>query len=455
MKELLLHLCRYPFNPDDRNRLRDLLSRVDDWTKAVSLINEHGIIALAAYNINEARLGEIVPDHAMVLLKDGRLQSMVRNAWLTQRWKEVNEILIKGGTKHVLLKGMALEYSLYGGTGLRQMNDNDILVKRDDALKAWYLLQEQGFQSEMIKSSLHRKIILDIGKHLPTLTKEGYSVEIHHRLFNEADANQNLPDAIDNAAEIEVAGTKAYTLQDDIHLAYLEKHLQKHMDSGDYQLRLYTDMELLKTGSAPVMPASFIENPKQPANLVQRAHCQAIMVDRKIAIETFFELLSQGNSAELTATGYSMFPALRPGDKALVKPLKKNKPPVQGSIIVARRDDTLVLHRLVKISKDATGSTVYITRGDSRTEDDPPWQADQLIGLADSYMRNNRQRIIIRRIPSEKEYKINRMLLWLWVKLSKVLLLNEDRLKSCNPPSSTACIRSFIRQPKPQAKVVA
>ncbi len=77
-----------------------------------------------------------------------------------------------------------------------------------------------------------------------------------------------------------------------------------------------------------------------------------------------------------------------------------------------------------------TCSTVYITRGDSRTENDPPWQADQLIGLADSYMRNNRQRIIIRRIPSEKEYKINRMLLWLWIKLRKVLLLNEDRLKS-------------------------
>ena len=71
-------------------------------------------------------------------------------------------------------------------------------------------------------------------------------------------------------------GTKAYILQDEIHLDYLEKHLRQHMVSGDYQLRLYADMELLKTGSAPVMPASFFEKPKQPASLKQRKYAYRI-----------------------------------------------------------------------------------------------------------------------------------------------------------------------------------
>ncbi len=270
MKDLLLLLCRYPFDPADRNRMKELLSRVGDWDKAVDLINEHGIIALTAYNIKEAGLNGMVPEHAMALLEDGRMKSMARNTWLTERWKEVNKILSGAGIRHVLIKGMALEYSVYGGQGLRQMNDNDILVKREEALKAWYLLQEHGFRPEMIKSPLYKKIILDIGKHLPSLTKDGYSIEIHHRLFNEPDANKILADAIDHAEEIEVEGTKAYILQDDIHLRYLEKHIHWHMTSGDYQLRLHADMELLKSGSAPDIDDGFIENPRQPASLKQR-----------------------------------------------------------------------------------------------------------------------------------------------------------------------------------------
>ncbi len=123
----------------------------------------------------------------MKVLDNGRMKSMIRNTWLAERWRKVNKILTAAGIKHVLLKGMALENTVYGAKGLRQMTDCDILVKKADALKAWLLLQENGFIPDIIKSPLHRKIIADIGKHLPTLRKDDYAVEIHHRLFREAD----------------------------------------------------------------------------------------------------------------------------------------------------------------------------------------------------------------------------------------------------------------------------
>jgi hypothetical protein len=277
MKDLLFYLCHYPFDPATGNQLKELLIRVEEWDKTVSLINEHGIIALAAYNIKEAGLSEMVPQRTMVLLEDGRRHNMVRNAWLAERWKEVNNILSDSGIKHVLLKGMALEYAVYGGQGLRQMNDTDILVKREEALKAWYLLQKHGFHSEMIKSPIYKKILTDIGKHLPSLTKDGYSVEIHHRLFNEADKNKTLDNAIDNAVEIKVEGITAYILQNEIHLDYLKKHLQQHMLSGDFQLRLSADMELLKPGSAPAIPDSFFVKPKQLPGLKQRKNVYRIL----------------------------------------------------------------------------------------------------------------------------------------------------------------------------------
>jgi NOL1/NOP2/fmu family ribosome biogenesis protein len=199
----------------------------------------------------------------MKILDNGHMQSVIRNTWLVQRWKEVNKILSDAGIKHILLKGMALEYTVYGAKGLRQMTDNDILVKKEDALKAWLLLQKNGFRSEMIKSSLHRKIITDIGKHLPTLVKDGYAVEIHHRLFAKAEKNEKLNEAIDNAVEIDVEETKAYILNDDIHLEYLKAHLIYHQLSEGSQLRLYLDLELIKPGSAPQYPDGFLTKPNQ------------------------------------------------------------------------------------------------------------------------------------------------------------------------------------------------
>jgi hypothetical protein len=269
-EKLLISLCRLEFSEEQKSEIRDLMNEIKDWDHFVKLINEHGVIALTAYNIRKIGLTDYVPVQAMKVLDNGRMQSLVRNAWLVQRWKEVNKILSETGIKHVLLKGMALEHTLYGAKGLRQMTDNDILVKKEDTLKAWLLLQNHGFVSDMIKSPLHRKIIIETGKHMPTLVKEGYAVEIHHRLFHEDEKNERLNEAIDNAAEIDVEGTRAFILNDDIHLDYLKEHLHYHQISGGSQLRLYFDMELIRPGSAPQFPDGFLANPNQPVSFEQR-----------------------------------------------------------------------------------------------------------------------------------------------------------------------------------------
>ena len=136
MRELLLLLCRYPFEEKNRETLSWLLGEVKDWPALVKVINDHGIIALAAYNIKEAKLEKKIPGDAMAFLENGFMKSIVRNTWLTERWKEVNTILSDAGIKHILLKGMALEHTLYGSKGLRQMNDNDIFIKHEESLKA-------------------------------------------------------------------------------------------------------------------------------------------------------------------------------------------------------------------------------------------------------------------------------------------------------------------------------
>lgn len=260
MKELLLLLSGYPFDNKDKPALGRALREVSDWKPVVELINAHGIIALAAFNLNKSGLSNIVPPEAMALLDNGYKQSLARNTWLTLRWKEVNSILTDAGIKHVLLKGMALEYTVYGGRGLRQMNDNDILVRKEDVLRAWNLLKEKGFSPGMHKSSFHKDIMLEIGKHLPELTRDGYTVELHHTLFKE---NAYKQTAFENSKEISVDGVKAFVLPDEINLAFLKSHLMYHHDAGQYQLRLSNDIRLLNNEEFPEITEELICNPKK------------------------------------------------------------------------------------------------------------------------------------------------------------------------------------------------
>jgi hypothetical protein len=306
MKELLLLLCHYPYNPESHNRLSILLKEVKDWHKTVDLINAHGIIALAAYNIKEAGLEKEIPSYAMTVLENGQRQSMVRNLWLTERWKEVNTILTNAGIKHILLKGMALEHTLYEAKGLRQMNDNDILVKPEDAMKAWNLLVKNGFSTELIKSSLHRKIMFEVGNHLPALYKNGYAIEIHDKLF-ETGAGDEGPTSLklrrakvegveeverveqvegptslklrrtkvenlffEEALEIIVGDTKALILSKNIQLKHLISHFKNHALEGICQLRLYRDIILLDKNNPVNIPDDFISEPIQENKLEYR-----------------------------------------------------------------------------------------------------------------------------------------------------------------------------------------
>ena len=260
-EKLLLALCRLDFSEEQKKGILRLLKEELDWERYLKLVNEHGIIALEAYNIRELGLSDQVPEGVMKILDNARMKTLLRNTWLTRQWKEVNKILSGAGIKHVLLKGMALEHTVYNSQGLRQMNDVDILVKKEDVIRSWQLLQDHGFKPDPVKSPLHEKIISDIGKHMPTLRKDGFPVEIHHRLFHEPEKNSQLGKAIDEAIPVEVEGMKACVLRDDILIEFLRNHMEDHISGGDFQLRLWLDIDLISSGSAPALTEELIVNP--------------------------------------------------------------------------------------------------------------------------------------------------------------------------------------------------
>ena len=240
-EQLLISLCRLSFSEKQKNNIHALVKKITDIDKFVYLANEHGIIALVYHNLKETGAGDLLPEEKMAFLANSNLKSLGRNTFLYNIIEEVLQLFKQAKIKTVLLKGMALELSVYGNKGLRQMNDIDILVPYKQCMEARRILLKNGFRSIPVKSPLYNLILPYYGKHLPELVKGGIPVEIHHKLFDGADnllTEKMITGSTDfffNKSSVFIPSAREFFL-------YLVKHLDKHEKKGESQLRLYADL---------------------------------------------------------------------------------------------------------------------------------------------------------------------------------------------------------------------
>jgi len=142
---------------------------------------------------------------------------------------------------------------------------------------------------------------------------------------------------------------------------------------------------------------------------------------KKVLKEFAFDLLRAGNSVRIMASGYSMYPSIKPGDIILIDPLPYQGSLITGDIIAWQRDSDFVVHRLVHIT-DSDNHRYYLTRGDSSLSSDEPVSAGQLTGIVTTIERDGRLLPVkpVSFIP-EWRYWLNRQQVWLIVRLNRVL----------------------------------
>ncbi len=249
--QLLLLLSRTEFSVDAKRQITGEFEVFSSWKLFAWLAVRHGVAALVWQNISDLDLAEKVPETERTLLEGLRFKSIARVAWISETAAGVCALLEKKGIRVVLLKGLALEHTVYGSRGLRQMSDADLLVAPTDALRARDILTGDGFRSMPLKSPLYKHIILDLGNHLPEMHRGGISVDLHYRLFG-PEAEESVARAVAEADTI-VAGNEHFrVLPPVIAFLALVSHIYKHEVKGEFQLRLWVDIYLLlrKYGSS-------------------------------------------------------------------------------------------------------------------------------------------------------------------------------------------------------------
>ena len=274
---LLLDLCRISLKDEQKVRIGELLTKAGDWDYLLNLANEHGIVSLVYYNLEQAGLLSRVPENAGKTLQSSNLKSLARNTFLIEKYIELENVLSATGIKPIVLKGMALEPSVYGNKGLRQMTDIDLYIHgKDQCLKAWKHLVNSGYESKPLKSPLYKKILTDFGKHMPDLYKDGISIDLHHGLFNN---NIHIETTKVSTAKLDLA-----IPENDIHFLFLVKHLADHETKGESQLRLYLDLAQLMLMPGKKMRA------KHLVALAKELDMEDILTEKLFLLNLFWEV---------------------------------------------------------------------------------------------------------------------------------------------------------------------
>jgi hypothetical protein len=110
-------------------------------------------------------------------------------------------------------------------------------------------------------------------------------------------------------------------------------------------------------------------------------------VTHALKCELASEVLLSSGSLRLQVTGWSMLPAVWPGDTLVVERVAGSAVS-EGDIVLFGRGQRLFAHRVV--TKPGTLSEKVLTRGDAMTAADSPVSGDELLGKVSFILRNGR-----------------------------------------------------------------
>lgn len=100
------------------------------------------------------------------------------------------------------------------------------------------------------------------------------------------------------------------------------------------------------------------------------------------------EVLRSSGKLRLRVTGWSMLPAVMPGDTLVIDHIHRDGV-TEGDIVLFGRDRRLFAHRVVTKGGQPEDSPV-VTRGDAMPAADSPLAKDELLGKVSVIVRNGR-----------------------------------------------------------------
>jgi hypothetical protein len=147
--EVELLLCCSRTHPDliQRERIQTLVRQPLDWDYVLERATYHQVLPLLDRQLQQIDTKTISPQIIADLRADCD-ENLHHNLRLTTELLKLSRLFEDRSIPMLTFKGSVLAQLAYGGLGLRQFVDIDILVPEVDVIRASHLLVSQGYQSQ-------------------------------------------------------------------------------------------------------------------------------------------------------------------------------------------------------------------------------------------------------------------------------------------------------------------
>jgi hypothetical protein len=173
--ELLLYCLRGEPDESRAPKLEQLSN--SDWNDVIQQSGRHGVAPLLYQRLKTQHLNVNIPASIMQTLRTTYLNVAGKNTRRYYELAKVLKVLQNEDIQVIVLKGAHLAEVVYESIAIRTMSDVDILIKKNDLLKAEEKLLEMGYSSSRVDDI---EVACAKHHHLPPLVKPGSApVEIH------------------------------------------------------------------------------------------------------------------------------------------------------------------------------------------------------------------------------------------------------------------------------------
>jgi Uncharacterised nucleotidyltransferase len=178
-EEFLLRCARACVGTASVERVVEPLRQVADWEYVFQLASRHGLAPLISRLLNQIDASELPRPLLAQLLRASRDRA-ARSLELTAGLFRLLDLFDLNRIPAVAFKGPVLASSLYGNVGLREFCDLDVLIRREDALRAKEVLLAHGYRTDLPTTSAREAAYLRARHELHFTPEDGdFGIEIH------------------------------------------------------------------------------------------------------------------------------------------------------------------------------------------------------------------------------------------------------------------------------------
>ncbi|HKR13116.1 MAG TPA: nucleotidyltransferase family protein [Pyrinomonadaceae bacterium] len=221
--ELLLNCARTKASPE---RIRSLTETQIDWNYFFLLARRHAVVPLVYQQLKH----HVSPEQ-LQQFKRHYLENSARNLVLTAELCRVVKLFGAAGIEAILYKGPLLSLIAYDDLALRRFVDLDVIVKRQDVLRARDLLLADNYTLSKPLTNAQQEFLLRTQHNLQfTKDKRQLIVELHWEVAPHLFASTVQGDALwSNLVPFELNGTTVKTFSADDLLFSLCVHGSRHL----------------------------------------------------------------------------------------------------------------------------------------------------------------------------------------------------------------------------------